>query len=263
LSQFLLCSQEVCKFRLTFLLTLVLITTMLQSCSNVYTPVSINVVTSVDVMNEHPTGGPGGFAFIVGGVGTCKELKIDWGDGNVEHIYDFDSTQKTPIFHSFEGWASGRTITVFGVTGCEGTARTKFYSAPGKIYKIGLMSWTHATCITVPNQPLLAGRTFIHITTVPAKSYPYGIDFGCPSDSCIYDANGKPDSSAPSRFPFPGFREFSLIIRVGTEIFQGGTDVHITSTQNAPLELCINDDNLANNYGGYTIQIETNQIGPE
>lgn len=241
-------------------LALILMAVVLQGCGN--TNVKINLLTSIEFVPEPPPGGPGGFAFAVNGIGRCSSLKIDWGDGDIDLLTNYDLSQKSLIFHPFDGWSGGKTITAIALSGCAGTARTRINVAPGSIrvpFRAG-----PTTCIPVPNQPSLAGRNLIQVITIPlAGEYSYGIDFGCPAGGCRYNANGKPGSSASSRFPFPGLREFSLVIRVGTEIFQGGTNVKFTSTTAAPLELCINDDNLTDNHGGYDIDIEVDQLGPQ
>ena len=240
-------------------LTLILMAAALLGCGN--PEGQINVLTSIELIPEPPPGGPGGFAFAVNGVGKCETLHIDWGDGVVQSVYNHDLRQKSPIFHDFAGWGGGKTITAFAVSGCEGTARTNIEIAPGKV-RVPFQAGP-TTCMPVPNQPSLAGRTLIHITTIPLTGeYSYGIDFGCPAGGCRYNADGKPGSSAPARFPFPGLREFSLVIRIGTDIFQGGTNVQFTTTRTAPLELCLNDDNLADNKGGYNIDITADQLGP-
>lgn len=237
---------------------LILFAALIQGCT--YKNGNINIINSVNFMVSPPVSGPG-FAFYVGGVGKCALLKMDWGDGNVETVPNYDLTQQTPIFHNFAGWGGGKTITAIGDTGCLGTAQTKIDVAP-TITRIGFNAGP-TTCTPVPGHPSLAGRTLIHIDTILAAKDPHGIDFGCQLYGCIYDADGKPNSVAGTRFPFPGLREFSLVIRVGTEVFQGGMKAQFMSTQNAPLEICLNDDNLADNIGGYEIDITTDQLGPD
>jgi hypothetical protein len=243
--------------RLSVLLTLILIAAALHGCGNA------NVLTGVVVDPDSRPPDEGSYGFYVSGIGKCDTLRMDWGDGNVELLPNYDLTQKTPIFHKFAGWGGGRTVTAIGASGCEGTVQTRFNDALLAPTNIAFGAGP-LTCVPVTTRPPLAGRTLIHLTTTPVSGeYSYGIDFGCPAGGCRYNADGKPDSSAPSRFPFPGLREFSLVIRVGSEVFQGGTDERFTSTQTAPLEICINDDNLTDNRGGYQINITTDQLGPD
>jgi hypothetical protein len=79
------------------------------------------------------------------------------------------------------------------------------------------------------------------------------VDFGCPFAGCLYGIGGKPQSIAGSRFPFPGLREFSLVLRIGTQVEQGGFNVSFVANQTAPLELCMNDDLLSDNSGAWGV----------
>jgi hypothetical protein len=83
-----------------------------------------------------------------------------------------------------------------------------------------------------------------------------------PGRGCRYDADGKPGSVATAPFPFPGLREFSLVLRLDTQVVQGGTNVQFTTTREANLEFCVNDNNLSDNKGGYQINVSVNQLGP-
>ncbi len=46
----------------------------------------------------------------------------------------------------------------------------------------------------------------------------------------MYDADGKNPSTAVAPLPFPGLRELSMVLKVGTQTVQGGTDVTFTTT---------------------------------
>jgi hypothetical protein len=45
-------------------------------------------------------------------------------------------------------------------------------------------------------------------------------------------------------------------------VVQGGTDMRFTTNQFGALEICLNDNNLADNKLGYQIDIEVDQLGP-
>jgi hypothetical protein len=60
----------------------------------------------------------------------------------------------------------------------------------------------------------------------------------------------------------PGLREFSLVLRIGTQGVQGGTDVRFTTTERGPLEICVNDGVLSDTRGGWEIHIDPEQLGP-
>ncbi len=92
---------------------------------------------------------------------------------------------------------------------------------------------------------------------------PAGINFGCPLNGCVYDANGKPGSVATAPdYPFPGLRAFSLVLRLGQQVVQGGTDVRFTAAETGSLESLVNDGNVTDNAGGYQIDVRVDQLGP-
>jgi hypothetical protein len=213
--------------------------------------------------------------FILNGSGRCQTLNLDWGDGTTEQNYsygtggfaidlsgsDASAVASRTLTKTFTGWAGGKTVTVQAASGCEGSARTRFTIEPA-VYKLGFAQPGPLTCNPIPNRPALVARTLVGIKTVPATGAPNGINFGCPFNGCIYDADGKPNSSAPSNFPFPGLREYSLVFRVGTQVVQGGTNMSFTTTVPGALEVCVNDDTLANNSLGYEVDITVDQLGP-
>ncbi len=81
-----------------------------------------------------------------------------------------------------------------------------------------------------------------------------------PLGSCEFDANGT-TSTTPllPGYPFPNRRPLSLVLRVGTETFQGGTDVTFTTHQVQPLEICANDYNMSDNTGVWGIMIDVDE----
>jgi hypothetical protein len=54
----------------------------------------------------------------------------------------------------------------------------------------------------------------------------------------------------------------SLVLRVGTQVVQGGTNMSFTTDQAAPLELCLNEIDPMEGNGGYVVRIATDQLGP-
>jgi len=205
--------------------------------------------------------------FRISGSGTCEELRIDWGDGSETNTSavvgsPVDLTARPTFSHTFTGWRGGKTVTAIGTRGCEGRVNTKFTIEPS-VYRIGFGQPGPNVCDPVPftSTPLVP-QTLVHITTIPATGFPFGIDFGCPFQGCRYDADGKPGSVAAAPFPFPGLREYSLVLRVGTQVVQGGTDVRFTTTKAGSLEICINDNKLSDNSGGYQIDIGVDQLEP-
>ena len=70
---------------------------------------------------------------------------------------------------------------------------------------------------------------------------------------CTYDADGIKNAVATSPLPFPGKRPLSLVFRVGTDSFQGGTHESFVTTQDGSLEFCVNDDILWDENGAWRI----------
>jgi len=105
----------------------------------------------------------------------------------------------------------------------------------------------------------------VHLRTIALDPPNHrGINFGCIAAGCVYDADGKPGTSAVAPFPFPGFREYSLVLSIGSQMVQGGTNVQFTTTSSGPLLFCLNDgdNNVTNNLGGFIIEISVDQLGP-
>jgi len=126
-----------------------------------------------------------------------------------------------------------------------------------------IASPTANICHQMPNNFRGIGtHNLVKIKTIPLSSFPAGVNFGCPLNSCIYDADGRPGSIADSRFPFPGLKEFSLVLRVGTQVVQGGTNMSFISTDAGKLEICLNDSTPEDNAGGYEIDIRVDELGP-
>lgn len=207
----------------------------------------------------------------VSGSGTCGEMEIDWGDTQKITPQSVD-LGGNPVFDHHYGLGGGKTVTVEGKRGCLGKVRTRFIVQPAayalafiQVQKPGEPS--APTCVGVPNHPGVRLGEQLRITTTPAGGWT-GINFGCPFNGCIYDADGRPGSVADSSFPFPGLREYSLVLRVDEtfgvreQVVQGGTNVSFTSTVDGQLKVCLNDHDMTNNSGGYQIDIRLDQLGP-
>jgi hypothetical protein len=210
-----------------------------------------------------PTAPP--VSVVVNGTGRCAELKIDWGD-SLNNTYQHIDLRSNPVFtHTFCCWGGGKTVTVEGTAGCTGKVFTRFVMEPS-VFHLGfnvVPSPTAQVCHQVPNFPGVGTHNLVKIKTIPRSDFPAGVNFGCPLNSCIYDADGRPGSIADSRFPFQGLKEFSLVLRVGTLVVQGGTNMSFATNGNAgSLEICLNDSTPNDNAGGYEIDITVDQLGP-
>jgi hypothetical protein len=49
----------------------------------------------------------------------------------------------------------------------------------------------------------------------------------------------------------PFLRKYSLVLQVGQQIVQGGTNMSFTTNQGGLLQLCVNDEQLNDNTGGW------------
>jgi len=93
-------------------------------------------------------------------------------------------------------------------------------------------------CNAVPNAPPVPSNSLVHVTGQPTPV----VNFGCPLNNCIGNPDGRLGTVASSAFPFPGMREFLLVLRVGTQLFQGGTNEQFVVPTGGTLEMCQNTD---------------------
>ncbi|MGZ9196884.1 MAG: hypothetical protein ACXW4I_10720 [Candidatus Deferrimicrobiaceae bacterium] len=132
---------------------------------------------------------------------------------------------------------------------------------PGHVhsdFQLGFMQPGTKACNDVPGISLpLRRNTKVRIKTNPDPNV--RINFGCLLNTCVYDADGEPNSSAPSGFPFPGLRKYSLVFRVGQQIVQGGTNMNFTTNQGGLLQVCVNDERLDDNTGAWGIGISVDE----
>jgi len=193
-------------------------------------------------------------------------VDIDWGDGGPVSQGVWvnlvpDPTTRT-ISHTYTGWGGGKTVTVTATQNCDGKVNTRFTMAPA-VFQLGFNQPGTKACNTVPTMASVRMGNLVHITTIPLARSPGGINFGCPLGGCVYDANGKPGSVATAPdYPFPGLRAFSLVLRLGQQVVQGGTDVRFTAAETGSLESLVNDGNVTDNAGGYQIDVRVDQLGP-
>lgn len=196
--------------------------------------------------------------FVINGVGRCRTLTIDWGDGFPLERWDHvDLTAHSTARHSYSGWTGGKTVTVDAVSGCQGRARTRFRIEPSASTFVLPRGPTgnNDTCILWGAE--LAPNSLVKIVS----PVPPVVDFGCLAGGCVYGVDGKPGSTAAAPFPFPGFREFSLVLRVGSQLFQGGSNSQTTVPIRGRLELCQNDNTPDNNTGSWQIELTVDQLG--
>ncbi len=197
--------------------------------------------------------------FTVEGTGKCTMFSIDWGDGQsplqVNNV-DFDANPLGVKYsHVYNGWGGRRTVTAQGVTNCVGQAQAAIRVFPP--FSLAFYAPTTTACGVVPNAPPVPAGATVHITTNTDPKVK--INFGCFLGGCVYDATGEPNSVAPADYPFPGLRKYSLVIRIGSQVQQGSTDVFFTATQGGPMEVCVNDNALSDNSGAWGLFIDVNK----
>lgn len=205
---------------------------------------------------------------MIGGVGNCTLLRIHWGDGQTSEIASRDlgnyPTNAKYVFesHTYTGWPGLKRVTVEGITNCAGTATTEFMlvnAATGRAVNtpIQFHQPVATTCTPVPNKPALRPGTIVSIMANPSLP---PTNYGCPFGGCVFGADGKPGSTAAAPFPFPGFREYSMVLRVGPDVFQGGLSAaSFTTVRPGALEVCVNDAMLSDNNGAWGVFITVDE----
>ena len=203
-----------------------------------------------------PSGFPRPAQFEVAGDGVCGKLRLDFGDGTPPvDIDNFEFATAGAIHHSYTGWAGRKTVKADPLSNCVGSAKMIF--TVGNAAIVGFAQPLATSCANVSaslSKPPLRMGTIVHITTKPNVLINFGCVFGC-----VYDADGMTGTD-PST-PFPTLRALSMVIRVGTQIVQGGTNVTFTTNQAGPLEICVNDGKLSDNSGAWGITIDVDETG--
>ncbi len=200
--------------------------------------------------------------FTVSGTGACSIYQVYWGDGTFDvEGTDFAATPITVLAHKYTGWGGTKTITAEGVNNCDGSAHTSVTVDPSVWREAVMVSspmgvpQTSPGCYQEPKMPILRQNSVVTITTNPNVA----VDFGCFAGGCVYGIDGKPDSVASSDYPFPGLREYSLVIKLGPQIVQGGTNVTFTAQQTGRIELCLNDNDPSGNSGAWGVFLEVTE----
>jgi hypothetical protein len=195
----------------------------------------------------------------VSGQGVCS-FRLDLGNGSFLDQANYDFSAGPRMFHGFpfaSGWPGPKTITAFGQNGCLGRATVSHHvftnvGSSGETWTVG-MNTPNQECFAVPGPgggtfPPLRPATRVHITAPTTPEVKFGT-------FVHYGPDGQPGSSAPQGFSFPGYRAYSLIVRIGNEIHQAGTNATFTTVHGGDVSLCDNDDNPSDNLGGWQVNI--------
>jgi len=258
---------------------------LLLSCVGVIQRIELDPTTHMVCDSTNTVCGvPAGaqVTYKIWGKGQCDIVGVTFGDGASEACSpsDFgDGSVACLARHTYSplGWGGGKTVRAYSVRNCAGEVSMQhnvlrphgsgfvpdftlgIFFSPADPF-VGWALPVRPPCPEVPSvdAPIRVGtKVFLR----PAGTT--RVDFGCWFGGCIYNADGELGSAAPSNFPFPGFRKYSLLMRVGNQTVQGGTFESFTATQSGPLEACVNDDNLLDNSGAWGVDILVDETRAE
>ncbi len=198
-----------------------------------------------------------GAKFRVSGRGTCGRIRVWFGDGTQQDVFDADLGAGVIVPHTYRGWGGPKTVRAETVEDCIGTAQTTgVVEPPSKSVFVG--GQVASACNPITGFPPVRAGTVI---TARALNTPEAqMSFG---GFLRRGIDGSPEAALgpPFTFPFPGLRAHSLVWRVGTQVEQGGVNRSFTVRTTGPLELCINDDTLGDNGGAWGIDLIVDESG--
>ncbi|TSA52771.1 MAG: hypothetical protein D4R40_01765 [Nitrosomonadaceae bacterium] len=173
--------------------------------------------------------------FVIQGSGTCEKAILGFGDGNTLALLNVSSWPFRDN-HTYFGWGGLKHIRVLGQVNCLGDVKSSLnvgHAPSGSPTFVLAFAPNLSVCNRVPNvSPVRAG------SVLRIKANGTKIKYGIPE----FDASGDRSVAAPTTFAFPSMRPFSLVYRIGTDVFQGEVGpVVVRATQTAPLEICVND----------------------
>jgi hypothetical protein len=127
-----------------------------------------------------------------------------------------------------------------------------------KPHRIGTdFSTVTGTCRPAPGLPRLRPGLTVRVADVGLTQ----VDVGC----CHFPTQkagigGFFGTTAGANFPFPGLRQYALVMKLGTQPpGQGGALGSLVTNQAGQLELCINDENLADNNGAWGVDVRIDE----
>lgn len=216
---------------------------------------------------------------LVWGEGKCDSVGLDSGAGPKHYAGPVDFGQagaSIPVKFTYNygsAWPGLKTIHAFSASNCMGEARQtiqvmhkngntvqsdlNFTLAQPYSFANGI---TPGPCKLAFDQHQVGALRPNTKVTVTARPDPNSmINFGCLG--CRFGVDGEAGSTAAAPLPFPGMAKYSLVLKVGTQEVQGGSQVSFTANNKAALEICVNDDNLRDNTGtwNFTISVDESQ----
>ena len=222
--------------------------------------------------------------FDVSGTGRepCELIRLDFGDGSrtIGGPHDFAMANQPFVAEHTYGrtaWPGLKRVRATGIGNCFGDARlgvrmmerVPANNGPGTFVfadklvvafaQPPLDPADQAPCKPVPLKASLRRDAVVTVRSNPDPKF--RIDYGCWLSGCIYDADGEPGSTAPTGWAFPGMRQYSMVLRVGSQTVQGGNFTRFVTGSSGPLEICLNDMNLSmnDNFGGLLLSITVDE----
>ena len=200
-----------------------------------------------------------GAEFVIKGRGECGAIRVRFGDGTSTEVRPANFDGEVSVPHTYTGWSGPKKLTAESVENCIGQVSSTVSVEPAQL-KIAMFGRPASACSPVTGfPPVRAGsRVSVDAITNPESMISFngvikrGID-------------GSPEVALgpPFAFPFPGLKAHSLVIRIGTQVEQGGKGRSFVANQTGPLEFCINDDVMGDNNGGWGIALTVDETGAE
>lgn len=173
--------------------------------------------------------------FVVQGSGTCEKAVLDFGDGDTLPLLNVSSWPFRDS-HAYFGWGGPKHIRVLGTVNCLGDVKSSLkvgHAPAGDPTYVMAFRPNLSVCNTVPHVRRVRAGSVLRIAANGTK-----IRYGIPE----FDASGDRSAAAPATFAFPAMRPFSLVYRIGADVFQGEVGpVVVRARQDADLEICVND----------------------
>ena len=206
-----------------------------------------------------------GSSFTISGRGTCGKIRVLFGDGTSQEVSPANFSTRVQVGHTYTGWGGPKKVTAETVQDCIGRTSTEVTVEPTfKAVGIGTAGVTTA-CNVLPGMPPI--RKGSRVTVGDASNGRANINMGGFVERGI---DGSPEVALgpPFRFPFPGLKAHSLVLRINdsngsSQVEQGGEGKSFIAKHTGPLELCINDDNLIDNRGAWGVKVEVDERGAE
>ena len=206
-----------------------------------------------------------GSSFIVLGRGTCGKIRVLFGDGTSQEVSPADFGTGVEVAHTYKGWGGPKKVTAETVLNCLGRTSTEVTVEP-TFYSLGFgMERLASACNVLPSAPPV--RKGSRVTVNDASGGQAKVNVGFLLRRGI---DGSPEVALgpPFRFPFPGLKAHSLVLRISdrsgiSQVEQGGEGKSFVARFTGPLEMCINDDDLTDNSGAWGVKIAVDERGAE